>query len=88
MFTGIVTDIGEVIAVDDRGEGLRRVRIGCAYPRASITYGASISCAGICLTVVETGMADGRGWFAVDAAAETLRLTTAQLWQVGTRLNL
>jgi riboflavin synthase len=88
MFTGIVTDIGEVFAVDERGEGLRRVRIGCAYQRAAIAHGASISCAGICLTVVETGEAGGRGWFAVDAAAETLRLTTAGQWRVGTRLNL
>ncbi len=88
MFTGIVTDIGEVTAVEPRGEGLRRLRIACAYPREGIAIGASIACAGICLTVVETGEKNGRSWFAVDAAAETLRLTTAGQWRAGTRLNL
>lgn len=88
MFTGIVTDIGEVTAVEPRGEGLRRVRIASIYPRETIAIGASIACAGVCLTAIETGETSGRSWFAVDAAAETLRLTTAGAWRVGTRLNL
>jgi riboflavin synthase len=88
LFTGIVTDIGEVLAVAPRAEGLRRVTIGCAYDRASIALGASIACAGICLTAVEVGVRDGRTWFAVDAAAETLAVTTAGNWHEGTRINL
>lgn len=88
MFTGIVTDIGEVVHVRTRGEGLHRLKIACAYDRASIAEGASIACSGVCLTVVGVGEEDGRTWFAVDAAAETLRLTTVGLWQHGTRINL
>jgi riboflavin synthase len=88
LFTGIVTDIGEVLAVTPRAEGLRRLTIGCSYDRASIALGASIACAGVCLTVVETGERSGRTWFAVDAAAETLAVSTAATWREGTRINL
>jgi riboflavin synthase len=88
MFTGITTDVGEVIAAQPRAEGLHRLKIACAYPRASIALGASIACSGVCLTVVETGEERGRAWFAADAAAETLRITTAGSWRQGTRLNL
>lgn len=88
MFTGIVTDTGEVVAVSERAPGLRRITIACSYPVASLIEGGSIACAGACLTVVGSGEADGRSWFAVDAAAETLRLTTAGRWRAGTRINL
>jgi riboflavin synthase len=88
MFTGIITDIGEVIAVRSRGEGLHRLKIACGYDRASIADGASIACSGVCLTVVGTGEEDGRTWFAADAAAETLGVTTAARWRHGTKLNL
>jgi riboflavin synthase len=88
MFTGIVTDVGEVLAVEERAQGLRRLTIGCRYDRASIAIGASIACAGACLTVVATGARDGRTSFAVDAAAETLAVTTAGRWTPGTRINL
>jgi riboflavin synthase len=88
MFTGITTDVGEVTAVEPRSEGLKRLRIACAYPRASIAIGASIAHSGVCMTVVETGEERGRTWYAVDAAAETLRMTTAGQWRAGTRLNL
>jgi riboflavin synthase len=88
MFTGITTDVGEVIAVEPQGEGLRQLKIACGYRRDSISIGASIAHSGVCLTVVETGEEHGRSWFAVDTAAETLRLTTAGHWRVGTRLNL
>jgi riboflavin synthase len=88
MFTGITTDIGEVVAMRQQAEGLRRLTIACAYARASIVLGASIACSGVCLTVVETGEHGGRTTFAVDAAAETLRMTTAGTWRAGTRLNL
>src|SRR5688572_11128782 len=88
MFTGIVTDMGEVLAVRARGEGLSRLTIACSYPRASIVEGASIACSGVCLTVVGTGNEDGRTWFAIDAAAETMRMTAVGRWRHGTKINL
>jgi riboflavin synthase len=88
MFTGIVTDIGEVVAVHPRADNLRRLKIACHYARAGIADGASIACNGVCLTVVASGEEDERTWFSADAAAETLALTTAGAWRHGTRLNL
>ena len=89
MFTGIVTDIGEVISLTPTAQGqLHRLRIGCHYDRSSIADGASIACNGVCLTVVASGVGGGETWFDVDAAAETLSMTTARDWTVGTKLNL
>jgi riboflavin synthase len=88
MFTGIVTDIGEVIAVTARADNLRRLKVACGYDRAGIADGASIACNGVCLTVVGAGVEANRTWFAADAAAETLAVTTAGNWRHGTRLNL
>src|ERR1700709_1243888 len=89
MFTGIVTDIGEIVALTPGAQGqLHRMRIGCRYDRATIADGASIACSGVCLTVVGSGVEQGRTWLGVDAAAETLGMTTAKHWKVGTRLNL
>src|SRR4029079_10303186 len=88
MFTGIVTDFVEVLAVTPQAEGLSRLKIECRYRRASLIDGASIACAGICLTVVGAGEENGRTWFEADVAAETLRVTTAGKWRQGTRLNL
>jgi len=88
MFTGIVTDVGEVVAVEPRAEGLRRLKVACTYPIESIAIGASIAHSGVCLTVVETGKLGNRTAVSVDAAAETLRITTAGGWKAGTRLNL
>ena len=85
MFTGIITDIGRVRAIEARGD--RRFVIACGYPIAEIAIGASIACSGACLTVVETG-ADEAGWFAADVSAETLSKTTLGDWQVGTSVNL
>jgi riboflavin synthase len=88
MFTGIVSDLGEITEVHAKGEGLRRLTIACGYDPDGIDVGASIACSGICLTVVERGRTGNRAFFAVDAAAETLRMTTAGTWHHGTRLNL
>ena len=78
MFTGIVTDIGEIAALTPQAQGqLHRLRIATHYDPKTIAIGASISCSGVCLTAVATG-AD---WFEVDAAAETLSLTTARDWR-------
>jgi riboflavin synthase len=89
MFTGIVTDIGEVTALTQVAQGqLHRLRIACHYDRATIADGASIACNGVCLTVVASGVENGATWFDVDAAAETMSMTTARHWAKGTRLNL
>lgn len=89
MFTGIVTDVGEIESLKPTAQGqLHRLRILCRYDQATIADGASIACNGVCLTVVASGVANGRTWFDVDAAAETLRMTTAKGWTAGTRLNL
>ncbi len=87
MFTGIITDIGRVLAVEKRGD--LAARIGCSYRIESIAIGASIACDGVCLTVVATGSEAG-GWFAVDISAETLARTNigANGWALGQRLNL
>jgi len=88
MFTGIVTDVGVVEKAEPLPQGVR-LRIATAYDPAMVAIGASIACAGVCLTVValpEPG-ANAR-WFAVEAWEEALRLTTASEWREGTRLNL
>ncbi|CTQ33683.1 riboflavin synthase [Jannaschia rubra] len=86
MFTGIVTDIGRVRALEHRGD--LRARIGTAYDPATIDLGASIACDGCCLTVVDRG-ADAEGaWFDVDVSAESLSKTALGNWQVGRRVNL
>lgn len=82
MFTGIVTDIGTIRSVEQRGD-LRCV-IGCSYDPATIDLGASIACSGVCLTVVDKG-AD---WFAVDVSGESLSRTAHGAWTVGRKLNL
>ena len=88
MFTGIVTEIGEVNEVQPKADGLRRIVIACNDQRDAIAIGASIACSGICLTVTETGLKDGRTWFSVDAAQETIELTNVSQWKAGTRINL
>jgi riboflavin synthase len=88
MFTGIVTDLGEVRSVKPRANNLHRITIYCRYPRAELIEGASVACSGVCLTVVDTGEEDGRVWFAVDAADETLAVTTVGRWRHGSRVNL
>ena len=88
MFTGIVTDVGEVRSVKPRADNLHRIIITSVYPRAELIEGASIACSGVCMTVVGVGEDGGRTWFAVDAAAETLALTTVGRWRHGRRVNL
>jgi len=89
MFTGIVTDIGEIESIKATAQGqLHRLRIACKYELAGIADGASIACNGVCLTVVGSGATHGKTWFEVDTAAETLAMTTAKHWKAGTKLNL
>ena len=86
MFTGIVTAIGTIAAREERGD--LHLRIACPWDQAAIAVGASIACAGVCLTVVERGGTAGDAWFAVDVSAETLSRTAAGSWEQGARLNL
>ncbi|MFN3469002.1 MAG: riboflavin synthase [Novosphingobium sp.] len=86
MFTGIVTEIGNILAIEDMGD--RRVTISCAMDPAKIAIGASIACSGVCLTVVDKGGVAGEGWFAVDVSGETVKRTAPEQWTVGAPLNL
>jgi riboflavin synthase len=88
MFTGIVTDVGEVRSVEARTNNLSRLTIACNFPRAALVEGASMACSGVCMTVVGAGEEEGRAWFAVDAAAETLARTTVGRWRHGSKVNL
>jgi riboflavin synthase len=82
MFTGIITDVGRVRTVVPSGDA--RFTIATSYDTAEIALGASIGCAGVCLTVIDKGP----GWFAVQASAETLSHTTLRGWREGTSVNL
>ncbi len=87
MFTGLVSDIGEIIALEDQ-PNLRRLRIACSYKPKTIALGASIACSGPCLTAILAGVDQGRNFFDVQAAAETLQRTTVGRWEVGQKINL
>ena len=87
MFTGIVDDVGEVVAREPLDAGLQ-LRIATGYAPESIALGASIACSGPCLTVVERGTVAGRGFFDVQASTETLARTTLGDWAIGRRVNL
>lgn len=86
MFTGIVTAIGTIEKVEQRGD--LHVTIACPYDPATIAIGASIACSGVCLTVVDRGGEPDAAWFAVDVSAETVSRTARGMWQEGRRLNL
>ena len=82
MFTGIITDIGTIKALEQRGD--LRATIETHYATAGIDLGASIACSGVCLTVIDKGA----NWFTVDISGETLRCSNAGGWALNTRLNL
>ncbi len=84
LFTGIITDIGELRAIEQRGD--LRARIGTSYDVGGIELGASIACDGVCLTVVEIGL----DWFDVEISAETVSKSNIDIsaWKVGKRINL
>ena len=91
MFTGIVTAIGEVVEAERKGPSLKRLAIACPYEAEGIAIGASIACAGVCLTVTALRpRTDGEPGciFQVEAAAETLAKTIVGNWEPGTRINL
>ena len=87
MFTGLVSDIGKVLQVSPSNGGVR-LRIGTSYDITSIADGASIACAGVCLTVVGKDGDDTGGWFDVEAVPETLEMTTLSAVIAGQAINV
>jgi riboflavin synthase len=83
MFTGLISDVGEVVA---RNGGV--FEIACTYPAASIAPGASICCDGVCLTAKDVFEHAAGARFIVDASNETLSKTTLDSWQAGRKVNL
>jgi len=87
MFTGIVTDIGTIERVEALAD--TRVVIGTRYDTSTIDLGASISCSGVCLTVIDKSAGgEGPNWFAVDVSGETISRTAQGQWTSGRKLNL
>ena len=89
MFTGIITDVGRVLALENRGD--LRARIATRYNVSGIDIGASIASDGVCLTVVAKGKSldcDLQGWYDIDISAETVSKTSLAAWTVGKRVNL
>ena len=86
MFTGIVTAIGTIEKVEQRGD--LHVTITCPFDPAGIAIGASIACSGVCLTVVDRGGQPGTAWFTVDVSEETVSRTARDMWRQGRRINL
>lgn len=82
MFTGIITDVGEILSLKKTGD--TRIAVATSYDTSTIDFGASIACSGVCLTVVDKG----DNWFSVDVSGETLSCTTLGSWQMGTKVNL
>ena len=87
MFTGLISDVGEVVEIEDAG-ALRRFGVACHYEAASIPIGASIAHAGVCLTVVDVAPLGNRAKICVDVGAETLAVTTLAAWRTGDKVNL
>jgi len=85
MFTGIITDIGHILELEQKGD--LRARIGTAYDVGGVDIGASIACDGVCLTVIALGRAP-RNWFDVQISAESVSKTTIGGWRLGARINL
>lgn len=86
MFTGIITDIGTVLELEQRGD--LRARVETLYNPETIDLGASIACEGVCLTVIEMGAGTKKNWFDVEISAETVSKTNLATWDVGRQLNL
>lgn len=87
MFTGLISDVGRIEGIEPRND-VRRIFIASRYPADGIAMGASIACDGVCLSVVHREPRDEGSRFAIEAAPETLAVTTASGWQVGYRVNL
>jgi riboflavin synthase len=86
MFTGIISDIGYVVGVTRSGDML--ARISTNHDISNIATGASISCSGVCLTVLDKGWDDGNDWFTAQVSDETISKSTLKNWKIGTKINL
>ena len=86
MFTGIITDIGEIINIVNTDH--RLIKIGCSYANSDIDIGASIACSGVCLTVINKGIKKNQNYFEVEVSQETDDKTTTKFWKEGTKINL
>jgi riboflavin synthase len=87
MFTGIITDVGEIVAVEEKGTA-RTLAVACSYPADSLPLGASVCHMGICLTVTSLAEQGNRTVFTIDASGETLARTTLGTWATGMKVNL
>ncbi len=87
MFTGIVSDVGSLVRLDERDD-VRRLSIASGYAADSIAIGASIACNGVCMTVVSREGRDSGSVFDVEAGPETLAVTNVGDWVVGAAINL
>ena len=85
MFTGIITDVGKILSVNNTNS---RFKVSTLFDHNNIDIGASISCSGICLTVTEKGKHNDGSYFDVDVSNETLSRTTARNWDIGSFINL
>ena len=86
MFTGIITDIGEIIDIKDNDH--RLIKVACSYDSKEIDIGASIACSGVCLTVINKGFEQSQNFFEVEVSEETDDKTTTKFWREGTKINL
>lgn len=86
MFTGIVSEVGRIARIENRGD--LRVTVACAMDPERIAIGASIACSGVCLTVVDRGGTAGDAWFTVDVSGETVSRTAPAQWTQGAAINL
>ena len=86
MFTGLITDVGELLEIRQQGDTW--FKIACNQEPESIAIGASICCSGACLTALDKGSDGARNWFSVEASKETLDKTNLGNWKVGRRINL
>ena len=87
MFTGLVSDVGEVVHASDLEAG-RRFAIASSYAATTIPLGASIACDGACMTVVSCAEKSGKTLFEIDVSPESLSLTTLSGWEPGALVNL
>jgi riboflavin synthase len=87
MFTGIISDVGEILEITPQGERSRLI-LASAYDADSIALGASISISGVCLTVVDATLRNSGARLAFDVGAETLAVTTLGSLQAGDKVNL
>ena len=86
MFTGIITDVGTISSLEQRGD--LKARIETSYASDGIELGASIACDGVCLTVIDKGQRGDKGWFDVEISAESVSKTNIGDWRVGGPINL